>query len=49
MGTVKIFSSTDGLNDIKNEAIRNLIAILKTPKFWSTVNLRPNFIKGDVH
>ena len=48
VGTVKFLSSTDGLKNIQNEAVQNSIAILKTPKFWSTVNSRPNFVKGDV-
>ena len=49
VGTVKILSSTNGLENIKNEAVQNSISILRTPKFWQTVNSRSNFSSGDVH
>ena len=46
--TVKILSSEDGLEQIKNAQMRNSLAILKTPKFWSAINSRSNFSTGDV-
>ena len=48
IGTVKILSSEDGLEQIKNAQMRNSLAILKTPKFWSAINSRSNFSTGDV-
>ena len=37
IGTVKTISTHEGLKEIKNEAMRNQLAIIKSPKFWSTV------------
>ena len=48
IGTVKLLSTSVGLESIKDESIRDSIAILRTPKFWQAVNSRSNFSKGDV-
>ena len=51
LGTVKIVSTHEGLKEIKNEAMRNQLDIIKCPKFWSAVytkNSRTNSLKGDV-
>ena len=48
IGTVKILSNEDRLEQIKNAQMRNSLAILKTPKFWSAINSRSNFSTGDV-
>ena len=50
IGTVKIISTHEGLKEIKNEAMRNKLAIIKSPKFWSRVDTRnswTNSSKGD--
>ena len=47
IGTVKLLSTSVGLESIKDESIRDSIAILRTPKFWQAVNSRSNFSKGD--
>ena len=49
IGTVKILSDCAGLKSMKNAAVQNSLAILKTPKFWTAVNSRTNFSKGAVH
>ena len=49
IGTVKILSHSVDIADLKNDAIQNSLAILKTPKFWNAVNSRTNFSTGDVH
>ena len=49
IGTVKILSDSAGLKSVENAAVQNSLAILKTPKFWTAVNSRTNFSKGDVH
>ena len=49
IGTVKILSNSVDIEDLKNDAIQNSLAILKTPKFWNAVNSRTNFSTGDVH
>ena len=48
IGTVKLLSTSDGLQSIKDESVRDSIAILRTPKFWQAVNSRSNFSKGNV-
>ena len=48
IGTVKLLSTSDGLESIKNESVKNSISVLRTPQFWQAVNLRTNFSKGDV-
>ena len=48
IGTVKLLSTSVGLESIKDESIRDSIAILRTPKFCQAVNSRSNFSKGDV-
>ena len=48
IGTVKLLSTSVGLESIKDESIRDSIASLRTPKFWQAVNSRSNFSKGDV-
>ena len=49
--TVKTTSTHEGLKEIKNEAMRNQLAIIKSPKFWfavSTKNSWTNSSKGEV-
>ena len=46
IGTVKLLSTSVGLESIKDESIRDSIAILRTPKFWQAVNSRSNFLRG---
>ena len=48
IGTVKLLSTSVGLESIKDESVRDSIAILRTPKFWQAVNSRSNFSMGDV-
>ena len=48
IGTVKLLSTSVGLESIKDESVQNSIAILRTPKFWQAVNSRSNFSMGDV-
>ena len=45
-GTVKVLSNSAGLENVSNARLRDSIAILKTPQFWSTINSRSNFSKG---
>ena len=49
IGTVKILSNSVDIEDLKNDAIQNPLAILKTSKFWNAVNSWTNFSTGDVH
>ena len=49
IGTAKVLSDSAGLKSVKNSAVQNPLAILKTPKFWTAVNSRTNFSKGAVH
>ena len=48
IGTVKVLSNPAKLNDVQDDKIRNSLAILKTPKFWTCINSRSNFLKGEV-
>ena len=48
IGTVNVLSNPAKLNDVQNENIRNSLAILQTPKFWTCINSRSNFLKEDV-
>ena len=48
IGTVKLLSTSVGLKSIKDESVQNSIAILRTPKFWQTVNSRSNFSVGNL-
>ena len=47
IGTVKVLSDSAGLENVQSEYMRNSLAILKTPKFWSTINSRTNFSRQD--
>lgn len=50
MGTVKTISTHESLKEIKNEAMRNQLAITKSPESWSAVytkNSWTNSSKGD--
>ena len=49
ISTVRILSDFAGLKSVENAAVQNSLAILTTPKFWTAVNSRTNFSKGDVH
>ena len=46
IGTVKILSNPAELKDVQNDHVRNSLSILKTPKFWTLVNSRSNFLNG---
>ena len=48
IGTVKILSNPAELKDVQNDHVRNSLSILKTPKFWTLVNSRSNFLNGEV-
>ena len=51
IGTVKIISTHEGLEEIKNEDMKNQLAIIKSPKFWNEVytgNSWTNSTKGGV-
>ena len=37
IGTVKIISTHEGLEEIKNEDVKNQLAVIKFPKFWTDV------------
>ena len=46
--TVKILSNPAELKGVQDDKMRNSLSILRTPKFWTLVNSRSNFIKGAV-
>ena len=48
IGTVKILSNPAELKDVQNDHVQNSLSILKTPKFWTLVNSRSNFLNGEV-
>ena len=48
IGTVKMLSNPAELKDVQNDHVRNSLSILKTPKFWTLVNSRSNFLNGEV-
>ena len=43
IGTLKLLSTSVGLESIKDESVQNSIAILRTPKLWQAVNSRSDF------
>ena len=46
--TVKVLSNPAELKDVQNDQLRNSLSILKTPKFWTLINSRSNFVEGEV-
>ena len=47
IGTVKVLSNSAGLENVQSESVKNSLAILRTPKFWSTINSRTNFSRRE--
>ena len=45
-GTVRVLSDSTGLNNVRDDQLKNSLAILRTPKFWTAVNSRTNFVNA---
>ena len=43
-GTVRVLSDSTGLNNVHDDQMKNSLAILRTPQFWTAVNSRTNFV-----
>ena len=47
IGTVRVLSDSTGLNNVHEDQMKNSLAILRTPQFWTTVNSRTNFVNAE--
>ena len=45
-GTVRVLSDSTGLNNVREDQMKNSFAILRTPQFWTAVNWRTNFVNA---
>ena len=46
-GTVRILSDSTGLNNVREDQMKNSLAILRTPQFWTAANSRKNFVNAE--
>ena len=44
--TVRVLSDSTGLKCVQDDQMKNSLAILRTPQFWTAINSRTNFAKG---
>ena len=45
--TVRVLSDSTGLQRVQNDQMKNSLAILRTPQFWTAVNSRTNFVNAE--
>ena len=46
-GTVRVLSDSTGLNNVRDDQMKNSLAILRTPQIWTAVNSRTNFVNAE--
>ena len=44
---MRVISNSTGLENVHDDAMKNSLSILRTPQFWTAVNSRTNFVKGE--